>query len=438
MTQGAGMKKIISLISFLVMLVGMVGAQQLPPTNKTYITPRAFMAQKPDGSWTFLEVDNTGGLVGAGGGFALLGQQPPPTNAFLFPEPLIAQDPSGNWQFLQVDGTGALKTTGGGGSVTPGGNPDALQYNVANSSLGGLNSPTTNGNCIVSFNVTANAAVVPTCQLAGVSVNAQSGNYSLQYTDRAVFLKVAGGTSSTITLCQITGTCANNYPLVVQNQNTGDMSLCPNAADSIDGATVGTCTTVASGYSALVYQDSTSAPGHWWTIKFDSVTTTNGIYVVQYSGSGANSAGTTVANATRLWSYISPQTVVNSTNVIYAINIADNTANLYNLALFDTLGNIVCQTGAVAGTSFAPATGQRTLVWAAPCSVYANRRYYIGITGTVGTAALGGSTLKYSKLCFQAASANNTTASAVWTTPIGIPADSVNLSCTDVIFGVAQ
>lgn len=426
------------LLALLFLLVGLGVAQQAPPSNNAYIYPRPMLAQKPDGSWTYLEVDATGGLVGAGAGFPIIGQPVPDNSAYLYPTPLIAQDAQGNWHYLLVDGTGALKTTGGGGSVTPGGSPDAIQYNIANSSLGGLNSPTTNGNCIVSFNVTASAAVVPTCSLAGVTVNAQSGSYALQYTDRAAFLKVAGGTSSTITLCQITGTCASNYPIVVQNQNTGDMSLCPNAADSIDGGTVGTCTLLASGYSALIYQDSTSAPGHWWTIKFDSVTSTNGIYVVQYSGSGANPAGTPTANGTKLWTYISPQTVVNSTNVIYAINIADNTANLYNLAIIDTLGNIVCQTGAVAGTTFAPAAGQRTLAWASPCSVYANRRYYIAYTGTFATANLGGSTLKYSKLCGGAPASGGTTVNAVWTPPIVPPADSVNLSCTDLIFGVAQ
>lgn len=301
-----------------------------------------------------------------------------------------------------------------------------------------LVSPTSNGNCMVSFNVVSSAAVDPTCTVPGITVNAQSGNYTLNtnVADRAAFLKFSGGTSATLTLCQIAATCANNYPFVVQNMNTGDITIAANAADFVDGVA---STTLASGYSAFIYQDSTSAPGHWFTVKFDSVTATNGIYVVQYSGSGSNAAGTPTANGTKLWSYISPQTVVNSTNVIYAINVADNTANLYNLAILDNLGNIICQTGAVAGTSFAPATGQRTLAWASPCSVYANRRYYVAYTGTVATANLGGSTLKYSRLCAGAPASGGATVNAVWTAPPVVPpADSVNLSCTDIIFGVAQ
>lgn len=301
-----------------------------------------------------------------------------------------------------------------------------------------LASPSSNGNCMVSFNVVSSIAVDPTCTVPGITVNAQSGNYTLNtnVADRAAFLKFSGGTSATLTLCQIATTCANNYPFVVQNMNTGDITIAANAADFVDGVA---STTLASGYSAFIYQDSTSAPGHWFTVKFDSVTATNGIYVVQYSGSGANPAGTPTANGTKLWSYITPQSVVNSTNVIYAINVADNTANLYNLAILDSLGNIICQTGAVAGTTFAPATGQRTLAWASPCSVYANRRYYVAYTGTVATANLGGSTLKYSKLCAGAPTSGGTTVNAVWTTPpIVPPADSVNLSCTDIIFGVAQ
>lgn len=130
-----------------------------------------------------------------------------------------------------------------------------------------ITSPSTNGNCIVSFNVTSAAPVDPTCALPGVTVNAQSGIYSLQYSDRSAYLRFSGGTTATLTLCQITGNCASNFPFVVQNLNSGALTITANAADKIDGGALGGSITLSTGMTAFMYQDSSSAPGNWWTIK---------------------------------------------------------------------------------------------------------------------------------------------------------------------------
>ena len=275
---------------------------------------------------------------------------------------------------------------------------------------------------------------------ANIPVNAQSGNYSLQSTDRASYLKWSGGTTATLLLCQIATTCATNFPFVLQNLNTGNLTITANAADSIDGGSTGGSITVGPNQAAFVYQDSTSAPGHWWSliIPTTSGTATTSLYFILNSTATGTSIGAPTLNATKLWSYIANVTVVHATKIVYAVNTADNSANLYNLALFDTQGNIVAQTGATAGTTFSPSTGQKSLPSTAPFNVYAGVRYYVGLTGNATTALLGGANNHFDALCGAAATSNNTTASAVWTTPIGIPADSVNLVCTEPTFGFYQ
>jgi hypothetical protein len=95
----------------------------------------------------------------------------------------------------------------GAGALALGGSAHGLA--ISEGSLTALNllaSPTVNGNCLVSFNVTAApAAVDPTCALQGIPVQAQSGSYPLVYSDRNSYVKESGGATATLTLPQVTG-----------------------------------------------------------------------------------------------------------------------------------------------------------------------------------------------------------------------------------------
>jgi len=68
-----------------------------------------------------------------------------------------------------------------------------------------------------------------------------------------------------------------------------------------------------------------------------------------------------------------------TTQVTYYVSTADNTANNYDIGLFDTSGAVVAHIGPTPGTTFAPSTGWKTLNWTASATL-APGRYFVGFT----------------------------------------------------------
>jgi hypothetical protein len=99
--------------------------------------------------------------------------------------------------------------------------------------------------------------------LPGVPVDA-TNPATLLSTDRANFLNWTSGT--TLALPAVSGLFASNLPFSIKNTST-TLTITPNAgaSDLIDGASSGT---LIPNFAAFVYQDATTAPGHWFTIKY--------------------------------------------------------------------------------------------------------------------------------------------------------------------------
>jgi hypothetical protein len=309
-----------------------------------------------------------------------------------------------------------------------------------------LPSPTTNGPCQVLFNVTAAAPVDPTCSLPGVSVNAQSGNYTLLYSDRGVYLKFSGGTTATLTLAQITGATASNLPFVVQNLNSGNLTLTANAADSIDGGSTGGSITVLPNFAVFVYQDSSAAPGNWWTIKLPTFAAYNASQLTavanatfNFAAGGAASAGAVTADTSKIWGPFSIPESISSTKIGFHIQTADNSANPYDLGLFSQSGSTlteVCHLGATAGTTFANATGAKSLSWTGGgCLIPGGSPYYLVMTGHVATAILGGQGGVEMWQCGVAAASGGGTTGGLLNTSMTLSADSYT-SCTVPQFSI--
>ena len=101
--------------------------------------------------------------------------------------------------------------------------------------------------------------------LGGVPVDA-TNPATLLVTDRANYINWTAGTA--LALPAVATTFASNLPFVIQNNTAASLlTITPNAAasDLIDGASTGT---LSAKFAAFVYQDATTAPGHWFTVKF--------------------------------------------------------------------------------------------------------------------------------------------------------------------------
>lgn len=159
----------------------------------------------------------------------------------------------------------ATGCSAGSGTVNPATQFSHAYYSAAGtaSTISGVAAPSTNGLYSVFYNVTASAAVAPTLNLVGVPIDA-TNPATLLYSDRASYLNWTSGTA--LALPAVAGNFAANMPFVLKNTST-TLTVTPNAgaSDLIDGASSGT---IIPNFAAFVYQDSTTAPGHWFTVKF--------------------------------------------------------------------------------------------------------------------------------------------------------------------------
>jgi hypothetical protein len=161
--------------------------------------------------------------------------------------------------------------------------PMLTQYGVmygggAGAAPGVVTPPTLNGNYAVVYSVSGSAAVAPTAVFPGIPVDATNPT-TLLYSDRGNLLLWTSGTA--LALPAVSGNIASNLPFVIKNTEGATLTITPNsgAGDLINSAT---SITLLNNWSGFVYQDSTSAPGHWWISRFPDFsafgsTCTNGL-----------------------------------------------------------------------------------------------------------------------------------------------------------------
>ena len=90
-------------------------------------------------------------------------------------------------------------------------------------------------------------------------------------------------------------------------------------------------------------------------------------------------------NLTRLWGILLPYNVT-TTDITYDVTTADNTANTYDIGIFDNSGNLLADIGPTAGTTFAPAKAFQTLAWRQGSTTLAAGRYYLAFTTNCASA----------------------------------------------------
>jgi len=259
--------------------------------------------------------------------------------------------------------TNALTPANGGlGLQSP--TPHSLVVAEGASNFNLVTSPAVNGFYTCGFNVTGSAAVDPACALSGVPVDA-TNPATLLYSDRANYLNWTSGTA--LALPAVATNFASNFPFVVQNNTAAStLTITPNAgaSDLIDGASSGT---LIPKFAAFVYQDSTTAPGHWFTIKlptfgaFPACADSGGNHV-NFTTSGGFTCGTSSSTGGQAGAYTAVSysatptfTASSNTNNSWSIMLTGNvtSSTLANSAAGQFLAFKICQDG----------TGSHTFAW---------------------------------------------------------------------------
>jgi hypothetical protein len=89
-------------------------------------------------------------------------------------------------------------------------------------------------------------------------------------------------------------------------------------------------------------------------------------------------------NVTKLWGFLLPYNVI-TTEITFDVTITDNTANNYDIGIFDSSGNLVADIGPTPGTTFAPSKSFKTLKWTQGSTALNAGRYYIAFTTNCST-----------------------------------------------------
>jgi hypothetical protein len=109
------------------------------------------------------------------------------------------------------------------------------------------------------------------------------------------------------------------------------------------------------------------------------------------TGSGqTGGASSATQNTTTLWGFLLPYSVT-TTHITYQVTTSDDTANIYDIGVFNNSGDLVLDIGATAGTAFASSDAFKTLAWRQGSTTLASGRYYIAFTTNCASkcAAIG-------------------------------------------------
>jgi hypothetical protein len=118
-----------------------------------------------------------------------------------------------------------------------------------------------------------------------------------------------------------------------------------------------------------------------------------GAHALPYYSTGGGHIGASISarqNVTALWGFLLPYSVTTA-NLTYDVTTADNTANEYDLGIFNYSGVLLLHIGPAAGTSFAASAAFHALAWKEGSTILPPGRYYIAFTTNCSShcAAIG-------------------------------------------------
>jgi hypothetical protein len=105
-------------------------------------------------------------------------------------------------------------------------------------------------------------------------------------------------------------------------------------------------------------------------------------FVTGGASTGASQAVT--ANVNNLWGFLLPYAVT-TTQITYEVTAVDNTANNYDIGIFNTSGKLLVDIGPTPGTTFAASDAFQTLKWTQGSTGLAAGQYYLALTTNCST-----------------------------------------------------
>ena len=96
---------------------------------------------------------------------------------------------------------------------------------------------------------------------------------------------------------------------------------------------------------------------------------------------GARTGGSQAAteNVTKLWGFLLSYAVT-TTQITYEVMTADNTANDYDIGIYNSSGKLLVDIGATPGTTFAASDAFHTLLWTQGSTSLGAGEYYLALT----------------------------------------------------------
>ena len=113
--------------------------------------------------------------------------------------------------------------------------------------------------------------------------------------------------------------------------------------------------------------------------------TQSGLPFFMTGGGRTGGAQAATENVTALWGFLLPYAVT-TTQITYEVITADNTANEYDIGIYNISGKLLVGIGATKGTTFASSTGFRTLLWTQGSTGLAAGEYYLALTTNCASA----------------------------------------------------
>lgn len=183
----------------------------------------------------------------------------------------------------------------------------------------------------------------------------------------------------------------------------GTVTLASNLSGTTDGiayfsSSTGVGSTAAPTNGQILIGSTGNAPVLGTLTAGANINITNGPGAVTISATGGAGGGSApalpffatgeartggfqaaAANVTKLWGFLLPYNVT-TTKITYDVTTADDTANDYDIGVFDNSGNLVVNIGPTPGTTFAPSKIFKSTAWTQGSTNLQAGRYYLAFT----------------------------------------------------------